>query len=186
MHCARKSKRRPYLGLYVKLYITSLDDIKIRQLDAASRCFWMDALMLAKPNHGVLPPVNEMAFRLRMQDGEVRSRIMALVALGLIDEDHASGSVVWSVHAWDTWQSDSLSTPRVRRYRRKQVDETHVKHQRNVSCNANETVRETHETNSYSNSTYSTVGKSRLPRTQHCLPGSEIGSAVSASRVGGQ
>lgn len=145
----RKTKRRPYLGLYVKLYISSLDDIKIRQMDADTRCFWIDVLLLAKAERGVLPQPREIAFRLRMQEAEAKSRMMALVSLGLVDEDHISGGVVWSVHAWDKWQGDSISTPRVRRHReRLKANETLVKRKRNVSRNANETL----ETNS--NSTY--------------------------------
>lgn len=146
-----KRQRRPYLGLYVKLYVNSLDDIKIRQMDASTRCFWMDALLLAKSGRGVLPPLREIAFRLRMPEAEARSRIMSLVSLDLVDEDHIDGGVAWSIHAWDKWQYDSISTPRVRRHREQlNVNETLVKHKRNVSRNANETL----ETNSYSNSTY--------------------------------
>lgn len=145
----RKAKRRPYLGLYVKLYISSLDDIKIRQMDAETRCFWMDALMLAKASRGVLPPLREIAFRLRIPESEARSRLMTLVSLDLVEEDHLSGRIAWSIHAWDKWQGDTLSTPRVRLHRaRHKPRETLVKHKRNVSCNANETL----ETNSYSNS----------------------------------
>lgn len=143
------SQRRPYLGLYVKLYVSSLDDLKIRQMDAETRCFWMDALLLAKSNHGSLPSLREIAFRLRMHEGQARSLIMKLVSMELIDEDHVSGHVVWSIHAWDKWQFDSLSTPRVRRLReRRKSPETQSKRQRNVSCNGNETL----ETNSSSNS----------------------------------
>lgn len=156
-----KRQRRPYLGLYVKLYISSLDDIKIRQMDAATRCFWMDALLLAKPGRGVLPPLREIAFRLRMTEAEARSRLMALVAIDLVDEDHMSGCISWSIHAWDKWQSDTLSTPRVKRHReRRKPIETQVKHQRNVSCNANETL----ETNSYSH--YYSEASSSAQRAQ--------------------
>lgn len=140
------SQRKAYLGFYVKLYISSLDDIKIRQMDAETRCFWMDALMLAKGSHGVLPSLREIAFRLRMPEAEARSHIMALVSLELVDEDHLDGGVVWTIHAWDKWQRDNRSTPRVKRFReRRKAHETHMKRERNVSCNANET-RETYTT----------------------------------------
>lgn len=133
--------RKAYLGFYVKLYVSSLDDIKIRQMDAETRCFWMDALLLAKGNHGVLPPLREIAFRLRIQETEARSRIMALVSIELIDEDHLDGGVVWTIHAWDKWQRDTRSTPRVKRFReRRKAHETHMKRERDVSCNANETL----------------------------------------------
>lgn len=146
-------RKRPYRGLYVKLYVSSLDDIKIRQMDAATRCFWIDALLLAKPGHGILPDLREIAFRLRMAEAEARSRIMSLVALGLVDEDHVGSGVVWAIHAWDAWQFDSTSTPRVRRYRERiNSTKTDTKRQRNVSCNASRNENETLETNSSSSS----------------------------------
>jgi hypothetical protein len=152
------SKRKPYYGLYVRLYASSLDDIKIRQMDAETRCFWMDALLLAKGNHGVLPSLREIAFRLRMSEAEARSRIMALVSLELIDEDHLDGGVVWTIHAWDRWQQDGTSTPRVKRHReRLKYNETQVKRKRNVSCNANETLETV-----YSSSSSLTNSRSRV------------------------
>lgn len=154
-------RKRPYRGLYVKLYVSSLDDIKIRQMDDATRCFWMDALLLAKTGHGILPGLREIAFRLRMAEAEARSRIMSLVSLGLIDEDHLDGGVVWAIHAWDAWQFDSTSTPRVRRHRERiSSAKTDTKHQRNVSCNASRNENETLETNSSSSS--STNSRSRV------------------------
>ncbi len=172
--------KRPYLGLYVKLYINSLHDWKIRQMDPVTRCFWMDALMLAKPGKGVLPPIKEIAFKLRMPDAAVRSYGMALVSLGLIDEDHIDGHVVWTVHAWDKWQSDSISTPRVRRHRsRTKTDETFQKRNGNVSWNANET----RETNS--NSPSSVAKRDGEAVSHESENGSWLGGEGAAACVGG-
>ena len=99
-----------YRGLFVKLYINSLNDRKIRQMEPVERCFWMDCLMLAKPQRGVLPASSDISFALRMSEAEVKSLLMRLVARNLIDEDHMPGQTVWSIHQWDKWQSDEIST----------------------------------------------------------------------------
>lgn len=182
----KQRQRRPYLGLFVKLYINSLNDRKIRQMDAVTRCFWMDVLMLAKPNRGVLPCDADIAYTLRMTDGEVRSILLKLASLELLDEDHINGHVAYTVHQWDKWQSDTLSTERVRRHRDREAasperhrddGETLLKRERNVSCND--------ETNS--NSTFLSLDRKNSihEKKNSRLDGRPVLPAAGVTRNGG-
>lgn len=165
-----------YRGLFVKLYINSLNDRKIRQMEPVERCFWMDCLMLAKPQRGVLPASSDISFALRMSEAEVKSLLMRLVARNLIDEDHMPGQTVWSIHQWDKWQSDEISTDRVRAFRERKKN----------SKIGDETVSETDETRFVTVScNIGTNSNSKLSTCGEKTPIHEIGTVLTRTRNAG-
>ena len=107
---------------WFRIYTSVLDDPKVQKLPAETFQGWVNLLCLAKEHSGVLPSVDDIAFRLRMSRKKAATLIEHLEKSGLIDGDGRP-------HNWDKrqFQSDG-STERVQRYR---------KHKRNVSGNGN-------------------------------------------------
>jgi len=86
---------------------------------------------LASTNDGVLPPIDEIAFKLRTTPAKVERVLNELSAAGLVDRDERG----WRPHNWDARQFVSdVSTKRVQRLRNRE---------RNVSTPVSETGPET-------------------------------------------
>ena len=81
-----------------------------------------------------LPAIGDMAYKLRVKEGEAAKRVQALKDAGLLDEDETGVSP----HNWDARQFKSdVSTDRVKRFRQRCGNE-----KRNVSVTASETETE--------------------------------------------
>ncbi len=71
-------------------------------------------MCLASKNGGYLPPIDQIAWKLRKKDSEISSLVAALYERGLLDQDGGT----FSPHNWDSRQYCSdVSTERVRRFR---------------------------------------------------------------------
>ena len=107
---------------WLKFYVRTLNNPKVQRLSLGDFKGWVNLLCLAKEHDGDIPPVEDVAFRLRLSKRKAEALLKSLRFNGLIDGD--------KMHDWDEmqYQSDS-STERVKRHRERQ---------RNVSCNVSD------------------------------------------------
>lgn len=96
-----------------RAYSDALDNRKLQQLPPATAWQWFRLMCLAniyRPR-GVLPPLADVAFRLRLSEKQAQTIIEKLVAANLIEQD---SSGVYFMHDWDEWQADRDVTPSLR------------------------------------------------------------------------
>ena len=115
---------------WLRFYVRTLNNPKVQQLTGTEFKGWVNLLCLAKEFDGSLPPVEDVAFRLRLSKQKAETLLKSLRSNGLIDGD--------KMHDWDEMQYNSdSSTERVKQHRERQ---------RNVTGNVtsvSETVSET-------------------------------------------
>jgi hypothetical protein len=116
---------------WFRVYDDLIDDPKVQRLDPSLFKALINLWCLASANDGVLPPIDEIAFKLRMKPEKVQRVLTELRAAGLIDDNEMGARP----HNWDARQfiSDG-STSRVKRFRERR---------RNVSTAISETAPET-------------------------------------------
>ena len=114
---------------WLRFYVRTLNNPKVQRLSSGDFKGWVNLLCLAKEYDGALPPVEDVAFRLRLSKRKVTSLLKSLRFNGLVDGDR--------MHDWDEMQhpSDS-STERVRQHRERAKEPP-----RNVSSNVPVTVQ---------------------------------------------
>lgn len=99
---------------WLRLYDDIVHDPKIMMLPAVHFRSWVLCLCMAKEKEGLLPPIEHIAFQLRMTQEECKAHIEALTAANLIDRDDEE----LRIHAWDKRQFVSdMSYDRVKKYR---------------------------------------------------------------------
>lgn len=106
-----------------RAHASSLDDPKVQRLPGDLFKAWFNLLCVACVNDGILPPLGDIAFALRVSESEADKIIKALIAAKLIDETEAG----LSPHNWNGRQYKSdVSTERVQQFRERQrnVSET--------------------------------------------------------------
>jgi DNA-binding MarR family transcriptional regulator len=97
------------MTLWFRVYTELVDDPKIQRLEPLLFKALINLWCLAKANDGVFPPVDEIAFKLRMKPEKVQRVLTELRAAGLIDDDERGARP----HNWDDRQFTSDgSTPR--------------------------------------------------------------------------
>ena len=114
---------------WFRFYVRTLNNPKVQRLPSGDFKGWVNLLCLAKEYDGALPPVEDVAFRLRLSKRKVEALLKLLRFNGLVDGDR--------MHDWDEMQypSDS-STERVKRHRERKEDVSS-----NVSSNVPVTVQ---------------------------------------------
>jgi hypothetical protein len=91
-----------------------VDDPKVQRLEPSLFKALINLWCLTSSNGGALPPVDEIAFKLRMKTEKVQRVLAELRTAGLIDEDERGARP----HNWDERQFKSdVSTSRVKRFR---------------------------------------------------------------------
>jgi hypothetical protein len=112
---------------WFRVYVDLVDNPKVQRLDAALFKDLINLWCLTSANDGALPPIDEIAFKLRMKPEKAQRVLTELRAAGLIDDDQRGARP----HNWDKRQFTSDgSTPRVKRFRERR---------RNVSPAVSET-----------------------------------------------
>lgn len=108
---------------WFRLYSELLHDPKVQRLPPVLFKHWINLLCLANEStpRGMVPPVEDVAFALRISPAEARKALTALCAAGLLDCDTADHL---TPHNWSERQrnSDDVAA-RVRRYRNGVHDE---------------------------------------------------------------
>jgi len=91
-----------------------VENPKIQRLEPSLFKALINLWCLTSANSGALPPIDEIAFKLRMKPEKVQRVLAELRAAGLIDEDERGARP----HNWDERQFKSdVSTSRVKRFR---------------------------------------------------------------------
>jgi hypothetical protein len=115
------------MTLWFRVYSGLVDDPKVQRLDPALFKALINLWCLASANDGVLPPIDEIAFKLRIKREKAQRLLTELRAADLIDDDERGARP----HNWDVRQFKSDgSTSRVKRFRERR---------RNVSPTVSET-----------------------------------------------
>lgn len=88
---------------WFRLYHEALHDPKVQTLPLEQFKAWINLLCMASANtrRGVIPPVKDIAYTLRMSEARARSIVDALVTCGLIDRD---GQGELRPHNWEVRQ----------------------------------------------------------------------------------
>jgi hypothetical protein len=105
------------MSRWFRFYDCVLDDPKVQRLPLAEFKTWVNLLCVASRHNGYLPPLDDLAFSLRMDPQELARQLDYLTAADLIDvaEDGTYGP-----HNWDARQFKSDdSAERVRKHRAK-------------------------------------------------------------------
>jgi len=99
---------------WFRVYVDLVDDPKVQRLDSSLFKALINLWCLASANDGVLPPIDEIAFKLRIKPEKAQRVLSELRAAGLIDDDERGVCP----HNWDKRQFTSdESTLRVKRFR---------------------------------------------------------------------
>src|SRR4051812_21610626 len=99
---------------WFRVYNELVDDPKVQRLDPALFKVLINLWCLASANDGDLPPLDEIAFKLRMKREKTQRLLTELRAAGLIDDNERAARP----HNWGERQYTSDgSTPRVKRFR---------------------------------------------------------------------
>jgi hypothetical protein len=115
------------MSRWFRVHNDLVDNPKVQRLEDWLFKALINLWCLAAANDGVLPPVDEIAFKLRITIEKARRVLSQLRAGGFIDDDERGARP----HNWDKWQFKSDgSTPRVKRFRERR---------RNVSPTVSET-----------------------------------------------
>ena len=122
---------------WLRLYHSTLNSKKCQGLPAREFKFWINCLLVASQNdpRGALPPVEELAFLLRLRAPFVLHSLTACERAGLVENKNGH----WEMHDWDAHQfeSDDINQ-RVRKFRDKKRNVSG-----NVTCNAHVTPSDT-------------------------------------------
>jgi hypothetical protein len=111
-------------GGWFRMYDELLDDPKVQKLPGGDFKAWVNLLCLARRNEGFLPPVEDIAFALRIDLIGARSLLDRLAIGGLIDS-HKGGpnGARIAPHGWHERQYKSdTSSERVKRFRERYKD----------------------------------------------------------------
>lgn len=128
-----------------RAHASALDDPKVQRLPGETFKAWFNVLCLACLHDGMLPPLSDIAFKLRKSEEATTKLLDALKEAGLID----IGAEGCMPHNWNKRQYKSdVSTERVQRFReqRRNDEETFPKRpQRSESESDTETDTEKKE-----------------------------------------
>lgn len=104
------------MSQWFRMYAEVLDDPKVQRLPAEDFKCWVNLLCLTAKHDGVLPPMSDIAFALRLDEKKAKRAIDKLISAGLITADEAG----MKPHKWDARQYKSdVSTDRVKRFRKR-------------------------------------------------------------------
>ena len=102
-----------------RAYDEAVDDPKLQKLPGELFKAWFNLCCITSQNGGVLPPIEDVAFKLRTSVSKAKSIVDRLVELELIDETDGN----FAPHNWDARQfksdvKDPTAPERMRKYRK--------------------------------------------------------------------
>mgnify|MGYP000160795690 CR=1 FL=1 len=104
------------MSRWFRMYADALDDPKVQRLPAPLFKAWINLLCLASRNDGVLPPIGDVAFALRMDENVTRDTLLDLIACGLIDDGESLSPHNWCGRQFKS-DADETATERKRAQR---------------------------------------------------------------------
>ena len=113
------------MSRWFRFYGEALHDPKVQSLDPDLFKIWVNCLCVASQHEGKLPEISDLAFALRMTEGDTISAVTALVRHGLCDSVGNQHAAKYKMHGWDKrqYKSDS-SAARVREHRKRKCNVT--------------------------------------------------------------
>ncbi len=109
------------MARWFRLYSEVVNDPKVQKLPCEDFRAWVNLLCLASENDGKLPPIEDVAFALRMTLDGARTVVERLSSGGLIDRvSGGADGYHYAPHGWAKRQYKSdTSTERVKRFRQR-------------------------------------------------------------------
>lgn len=109
---------RGTMSRWFRMYDDLIHDRKVQDLNPATFRGWINILCIASKHAGALPPINDIAFALRIPIPKATKLMAELTSAGLIDK---SDSGLSSPHNWENRQRKAdVSTDRVHAFRERQ------------------------------------------------------------------
>ncbi len=107
------------MGRWWRAHDEAVDDPKLQQLRPELFKAWFNLCCITSQNDGALPPIADIAFKLRMKPEKARSIVAELVALRLIDMDEEGVAAPhnWAARQFKSDVTDSTNAERQKRYR---------------------------------------------------------------------
>lgn len=111
------------MSRWFRFYDDAVNDPKVQRLPGEKFKVWVNLLCLASKNDGVLPPLVDIAFILRMTEEKISSLLNEFCAAMLIDPTEVENAPMsYAPHNWDGRQyrsdvTDPTAPTRQKRYR---------------------------------------------------------------------
>ena len=126
---------------WFRVYDDLVDDPKAQRLDPRLFKALINLWCLTSANRGVLPPIAEIAFKLRMKPQKAQRVLDALKAAGLFENDETGTHPHnWAGRQHKSDVEDPTAAERMRRHRNKQRNDSVT---RPVTLRSSETETET-------------------------------------------
>ena len=108
------------MSRWFRFYDCVVDDPKAQRLPPHLFKTWVNLLCLASRSNGVIPPVDDVAFSLRISTTDAQAQIDELIGVGLLD---IRPDKRFEPHNWAArqFQSDT-SKERTRKYRKRKTE----------------------------------------------------------------
>ena len=107
---------------WLRLYSDVVSDPKVQRLPGDKFKAWINLLCVAAQHDGILPPLADLAFTLRIAEDKIASLLADLVDKGLID---VTSDDRYTPHNWASRQYKSdVSNDRVQRHRQRKRNVT--------------------------------------------------------------
>lgn len=104
------------MSRWFRFYDDALEDPKVQRLDPMLFKAWVNILCIASKRNGVMPPLCDIAFALRMPDQQADAVVQSLINVGLLED--VGGKLM--PHGWHERQYvDRTNSERQQRYREK-------------------------------------------------------------------
>ena len=109
------------MSRWFRVYDDLVDDPKVQRLDPSLFKALINLWCLTSANDGVLPPIDEIAFKLRMKPQKAQRVLDRLNAQGLIEEDETGTHPHnWVGRQFKSDVGDPTAAERMRRHRNRQ------------------------------------------------------------------
>jgi hypothetical protein len=114
------------MSRWFRFYDDAVNDPKVQRLPGEKFKAWVNLLCLASKNNGVLPPLVDISYTLRLSVEKLSALLDELCAAGLLDPIEVSDAPMsYEPHNWSGRQFKSdVSNERVKRYRQRQRNVT--------------------------------------------------------------
>lgn len=117
------------MSRWFRFYDSVLEDPKVQRMDPVMFKAWVNIMCLASRGEGILPPISDIAFALRISDEQAETVVRVLLTIGLIDDDGEH----MKPHNWHNRQFlDRTNSQRQQRFRDKKRDVTKDVEERNA------------------------------------------------------
>jgi hypothetical protein len=111
------------MSRWFRFYDEALNDPKVQRLQGEAFKAWVNLLCLASKNDGILPPIGDIAFALRLSEDAVSELLNNFYSLRLLDEvERNDAPIGYTPHNWcgrqyKTDNADPTNTKRQQRFR---------------------------------------------------------------------